>query len=412
MSYFSYFKMIILLIFFVTVSSVMAESIEEAGNKSTDVIKIEDSSGLSNTEIRKIAEEVDKEKTGYGKFVPPTDRYDWIELTSGEWLKGTFKGMYRKQLEFDSDKLDLMTLEFKDVRQIRTHRIVTVNVFMPDAKGEGYFGYRNRSLEITGILRLNETKMMLVQGNGIREYDRNLIISIAYGSEKSGDRFSGKVDLGLNVSTGNSDTLDYTAMATIKYLVAKARIQLDYLGKILTANQEETTNNHRITQTFDIFFTDKMFFTPLFSQYYRDKYQNIQNRYTVGVGAGFMLIDNDKIEWEVSGGPAYLYTEFDTVAAGRDSSSKSPALVLSTSYDMELTQRIDYILDYEMTWSNKETGSYKHHMVTGFENEFTEWFDFDITLIWDYTEYPEPNADQSVPKQSDLQLLFSLGVDF
>ena len=140
----------------------MAEPIEEAENVSADVIKIEDSSGLSSDEIRKIAEEVDKQKAGYEKFVPLIDQYDWIELTSGEWLKGEFKGMYRKQLEFDSDKLKLMTFDFEDVRQIRTHRIVTVNIFAPEAEGEGLFGFRNRTLEMTGILRLNETKMTLI----------------------------------------------------------------------------------------------------------------------------------------------------------------------------------------------------------------------------------------------------------
>jgi len=79
---------------------------------------------------------------------------------------------------------------------------------------------------------------------------------------------------------------------------------------------------------------------------------------------------------------------------------------------LEVTQRIDYIFEYGMTFSNKQTGSYKHHMVTTLENDLTSWLDIDITLIWDYTRDPEPNEDKSIPEQSDLRLLFSLGVDF
>ena len=46
----------------------------------------------------------------WDKFVPPPDdKFDWIQLTSGEWLKGELKFLYDFQVEFDSDKLDLLT---------------------------------------------------------------------------------------------------------------------------------------------------------------------------------------------------------------------------------------------------------------------------------------------------------------
>ena len=47
--------------------------------------------------------------------------FDWIELTSGEWLKGEIKSMQNDKLEFDSDKLGLLTLDWEDVRQVRAH---------------------------------------------------------------------------------------------------------------------------------------------------------------------------------------------------------------------------------------------------------------------------------------------------
>jgi hypothetical protein len=36
--------------------------------------------------------------------------FDWIQLTSGEWLKGELKVLYNDSLEFDSDELDLLKL--------------------------------------------------------------------------------------------------------------------------------------------------------------------------------------------------------------------------------------------------------------------------------------------------------------
>lgn len=73
----------------------MAESSIKPESEPSDTIKIEDSSGLSGDEIRKIAQNPDKDERDIN-FESSTDEYDWIELTSGEWLKGEFKAMYKK----------------------------------------------------------------------------------------------------------------------------------------------------------------------------------------------------------------------------------------------------------------------------------------------------------------------------
>jgi hypothetical protein len=39
---------------------------------------------------------------------PQAIKYDWLQLTSGEWLKGEFMSMCNEILEFDSKKLDLL----------------------------------------------------------------------------------------------------------------------------------------------------------------------------------------------------------------------------------------------------------------------------------------------------------------
>ena len=40
------------------------------------------------------------------------DTYDWLRLTSGEWLKGELKRMREDDVEFDSDKLDLVQFDW------------------------------------------------------------------------------------------------------------------------------------------------------------------------------------------------------------------------------------------------------------------------------------------------------------
>lgn len=59
-------------------------------------------------------------------WVPPADSFDWIQLKSGEWLKGRLKAMQDRKLEFDSEKLELLTFDWKDIRQARSPRTLNV----------------------------------------------------------------------------------------------------------------------------------------------------------------------------------------------------------------------------------------------------------------------------------------------
>src|SRR5262245_5107139 len=57
---------------------------------------------------------------------PAPDKFDWIQLKSGEWLKGELIALYENSLEFDSDELNDLRLKWEDVRQVRTGRVVQV----------------------------------------------------------------------------------------------------------------------------------------------------------------------------------------------------------------------------------------------------------------------------------------------
>ncbi|MBW1907657.1 MAG: hypothetical protein JRJ24_20675, partial [Deltaproteobacteria bacterium] len=53
------------------------------------------------------------------------DTYDWLRLTSGEWLKGELKRMREDEVEFDSDKLDLLEFDWEKVDQLHSQRVNT-----------------------------------------------------------------------------------------------------------------------------------------------------------------------------------------------------------------------------------------------------------------------------------------------
>jgi hypothetical protein len=85
--------------------------------------------------------------------VPMPDKFDWMQLTSGEWLKGEFKVLYEKTVEFDSDKLGLLEIDLQDVAAIRSARTVNVRAVGEQSATGGIVGLVRYSRPSSGRCR-------------------------------------------------------------------------------------------------------------------------------------------------------------------------------------------------------------------------------------------------------------------
>lgn len=329
---------------------------------------------------------------------PAPDEFDWIQLTSDEWLKGELKVLYKKKLEFDSDELGLLEFDWEDVKQVRGHRIFSVRFEGP--------------LTVEGLLQVTDDKVFVTVGEERQEFERNQLIAIAPGEPREINYWSAKLSLGLNLTSGNTEQTQYSAIGNVKRRTSATRFVTDYLGNFTKTQGVETVNNQRVNTYFDILKTRKYFFRPFFGEYYEDPFKNINSRVTLGAGMGYHIMDTSKTEWDVSGGLAYQTTRFESVEPGQDSSESTPAFVAGTNFNRELTKTVDFDFRYDLQIINEESGTYTHHLVAALETELTGWLDFDVSFVWDRTEDPTPEADGTVPKQDDFYLIFSLGIEF
>ena len=53
------------------------------------------------------------------------DTFDWLQMVSGEWIKGNIDRMRNDTMEFDSDKLDMLKLDFADVALVHSPQVNT-----------------------------------------------------------------------------------------------------------------------------------------------------------------------------------------------------------------------------------------------------------------------------------------------
>jgi hypothetical protein len=328
---------------------------------------------------------------------PPSEEFEWIQLTSGEWLKGKLKVLYEEKLEFDSDKLGLLKLGWDDVKQIHSRRVFSVRLEGP--------------ITVEGLLQVNQEKVIVTAGDERQEFDRSQLVAIAPGAPREIDYWSAKISLGFNLTRGNTEQTQWTTAANVKRLTSATRFVADWLANFSETNGEATVDNQRLYAFFDVFRTRKYFLRPVFGEYFRDPFSNISGRVTVGAGIGFHIIDTAATDWDVSGGPAYQRTRFDSVPAGQDSSATTPSLVAGTHFNTELTETVDFDLLYSLQIVNEQSGTYTHHMVATFETELTGWLDFSVSAVWDRIQDPQPDADGIVPKQNDYFFIIALGID-
>jgi len=328
-----------------------------------------------------------------GIIIKDATHFDWVRLNSGEWLKGELVSMYDKEIEFDSDVLDTLIIDREDVYMIISDRHHTVRF--------------NDGNELSGTLNISGGYVKV--GEQEAKYRYRDLVSIAPSVESELSAWTVKISLGADISKGNTDQTEYSARADIKRRTASSRFLAEFLGYRTTSDEQVTKNNIRANGTFDWFQTQKMYYRPIFFEYYRDPFQNIANKYTVGAGVGYYVMDTDKTEWDFSTGPAYQKTE--SVATGEEKSNSSWSYFVGTNYELEVTKKIDFTFNYRYLTANSDAGGDSQYAMAAFEFEITDDIDFDMSLVWDYLADPIADENGVVPEKEDYKMIFALGID-
>ncbi|MCG6911248.1 MAG: DUF481 domain-containing protein [Deltaproteobacteria bacterium] len=334
--------------------------------------------------------------------------FDWIQLANGEWFKGDLKVLYNDSLEFDSDEVGLYQFDWEDVQQVICHQPQSVRIESQNTKEKDLFNAGGNGRTVVGILRIRGDRVFVDTGEGVEEFDRSNLVSIAPGKARELDYWAAKITLSVDIAAGNSEKEDYSANANFKRRTSLTRFYLDYRGIYSETEGVKTSNSHRANSYFDIFSTRRFFWRPVFAEYYRDSFANIAHRGTIGAGAGYTIIDTAKTEWLVSPGIAYMFTEFDSVQAGEDKSTSTPAFVFSTEFDTELTNKVDFNALYNFSVVNEESGRYTHTAKSGIEIELTGRLDLDLSIVWNRIQKPEPASDGRAPEKDDFYFFCGL----
>jgi hypothetical protein len=334
-------------------------------------------------------------------WMPPgvgRDGSDWVQLKSGEWLRGEIKYVQYKNVEFDSDELDQQTLKLKDVRSLFTaHRMYTRFDY-----GLPLYGKVVISNEVVTVLSQPPVSL-----------SRDDLLGITPGGGDAGLRnWSGNFNLGLNFQSGNNDQTTVTTSGELARRTPRTTLLIDYLGNYSQVNNVQSANNDRVNLDFDVRLNQNWFVRPVQFEYYHDSLANISYRITEGASVGYYIFDRNELEWRVSAGPGYQFTRFNTVEPGQSDTADTPAGVFNSNFKVDITKRLTFYQTWQSMFTDEQSGQYTHHAVTTLEFEIKKHLDLDVSYIWDFMMNPEAKSDGTVPLKSDYYLTVGFGVRF
>jgi len=332
---------------------------------------------------------------------PEPKTFDWIRLKSGEWLKGEITVLRRGSLEFDSEELDELNLDWEDVVELRSPR---VNMVVIDDRTI----ILGKVAVIDDVVVLREDK----EGAEERRLARDRLRSIVPGTPEEINYWSGDLSVGVTFRRGNTDQTEMTTIASIRRRTPLTRLELGYTGNFGTLDDTENTNNHRVSTTLDVFLTRRFFLRPLSFEYFRDRFQNIENRFTPGAGVGYDIFNREKLSWTILGGGGYQYTRFISVSPGDDIERGIAVALFGTSFEQDLTDDVEISFQYDTQVSLSDVEETSHHALAKLSVELTRRLDLDVSFLWDRIGRSVSNSSGDDPEPDDFRLIVGFGVEF
>jgi len=331
---------------------------------------------------------------------PPPDpkSMDWIKLKSGEWLRGEIKYLRDDDIEFDSEELDLLKLDFDDITELRSPR--TLEYVFED--GQTAIG---TAIIKDGLVRVRA-------GLQVREFQRDDLLSIIVGAKNEWDHWSGKVSVGFVGRTGNTNQTDFNSLIFLRREAARHRLDFNYNGNFGEVDSLQTISNHLANVKWDIYLSKGLFVSPAALELYSDKFQNIKLRTTVAAGLGWVFLETGRAEWYIQLFGGYLRTEYRSVEEGVDPVDESGTAIPSTNLDWDPTPDLETNFSYNATIALDDPRNTFHHFEAFVDIDIYGMLDFTISFTWDRNENPQATEDGDVPKRDDFRTAFGLGIDF
>jgi len=315
---------------------------------------------------------------------------DEVHLKNGNRLSGTIISMNEGKLMLETDFAGRLSIDWSRVERIESESPIEV-VLSDGTRVQGTAAPDAAS----GRLELRLTPTTAAPLDLARVAAINPPVEPAV-------RFSGRINVGLNKASGNTDTETAHADAELIARSTNHRVSTGAAFTRASKDNRKTEENMLGGLKHDYFLTPKLYFyTAGLAE--RDEFKNISFRGTLGPGLGYQFFEGELMNLAVEAGPSYVYTNFDS-GTSEDSAAGRWAVRFDRFFFEKLFQ---YYFTNEGFASASDAGDVFMFTRTGLRFPIRYGFSLNAGFEWDWDNEPAEDAGKS-----DYRSVLSLGYGF
>lgn len=376
-----------LFLFLLTAAMASAQTAEPAPKK-------EVADGEEAPEVVKKQQEVAWAPVNAGK-----DGKTWIQLISGEWVRGEIKDLYDGTLTFDSDELKEFEYDWKDVLVVITSRPHTITTWNHDV----YTGF---IVARRGNIQVRDSEGELIERVALAD-----ISSMIEGLPRERNFWSGKVKAASTVRAGNSDQTDGSVSLDFNRRALITRLENSFDFSYAESRGTKTQESRRLNSTLDRFVSRYLFWRVAQYEYFRDPFQNIRARHTPGAGFGYGR-QKGGFDWDVSAGLGWQYTQFESVVMGDSAAEEDFVAGSSLTADWDITKDLEWDLEYSISFPFANFARYTSHLESNLSLDLFWNLELDLGVVWERQNSPRADENGEVPLKDDVRTTTGLAWEF
>jgi len=324
-------------------------------------------------------------------FLVPTVIADILTLNNGDRLTGTIIRKEDSNLVFKTDYAGEIKIKWDQVTAVTTDKPVQLTLDNGTAIEKASLSpAQDKTAEIKAENINNDLEIKLSSVKYINPSD---VVS------GKGIKVSGRVNAGVNIASGNSDTESYNLDTEV---VMRGKINRFTVGANLyraSDNSVDTEDKSSAWLKYD-HFTSKKSYVYGNTSFARDKFKDQKLKSTIGLGYGIQFHESDERNFLIEGGLNYVNDDYfiamdDDYAAGR----------WSLRYDQKFyKKRLQFFHNHEGLFDLDDTGNMNIYSQTGFRFPILSGMNASLQLNVDWDNQPVAGT-----ASTDRKLLFNLG---
>ncbi len=244
-------------------------------------------------------------------------------------------------------------------------------------------------------------------------YGATLIYPVSAVAQQSAEqdsirRWTGSLDVGLTLTSGNSNTSSVSVGLDVKYELASHRFTLKstlvhQTDDPKTDTADVSVNKGRTTLQYDLKPGEKLFYLAKIAFSY-DIPAGLSRQWAPGLGAGYALIKSSRVEFTPTLGASWISRTFID-----DSTSTGVYANLGESFTLKI-RNSELTQSYTYSPLLNDLSNNIMHFDAALSSKFASWVGLKLTLIYNYNSRPFTDDEGNVREKGDLTFLTTLNL--